>query len=222
MTGDGFAANNNIIKADVHMMFDRKAADSYLGCTGAHCDLCTHSKEVCVQKVKNREMFVIDRDVQTMHQIFDDLEVDGVIQRSAGDYEVQQGQIDKLIPLHDVKSTQVLHGLLWSFDHFMKAAVHVKADVFHWSEMKGSCNKLFIDNSKVELKELFMSSGINQILQVRKDRQRLAILHISSFIKNIILLSANFLMNGRANFRKWGATSVSHSTRNFIQVKSQC
>ena len=165
MTDDGFAVNNKTLKADMHMMFDRKAADSYLGCTGAYCDLCTHSKEVCVQKVKHRETFVIDRDVQTMHQIFDDLEVDGVIQRSTGDYAVRQGQIHKPIPLHNVQSTQVLHGLLRSFDHFMKALVHVKAGVFHWSEVKGSYNKLFIDNSKDELRK-----SLEETLHVKWDQ----------------------------------------------------
>ena len=88
-----------------------------------------------------------------MNQIFEELVVDGEIQRKKGDYDVRQGQIHKPIPIHDVKSTQVLNGLLRSFDHFMKALVHIKAGVFDWSEVEGGYNKLFIDRSKEELRE---------------------------------------------------------------------
>ena len=100
-----------------------------------------------------------------MHEIFDVLEVDGVIQRRGGDYAVRQGQIHKPIPLHNVQSTQVLHRLLRSVDHFMKAVVHVKAGVFNWSEVKGSYNKLFIDTSKDELR-----ASIKETLHVKWDQ----------------------------------------------------
>ena len=88
-----------------------------------------------------------------MKRIFDELEVDGEILRKKGDYDIRQGQIHKPIPAHEVKSTQVLHGLLRSFDHFMKALVHVKAGVLNWSEVPGSYNKLFVDQSKEALRK---------------------------------------------------------------------
>ena len=72
-----------------------------------------------------------------MHQIFADLaDEDGEITKHNNDYQTRQGQIHKPIPNHEVKSTQVLYGLLRLFDHFMK--VHVKAGSKHWSEIPGS------------------------------------------------------------------------------------
>ena len=155
MTDDGFPVNgtDKTVKVDIRTIFDRKAAKTYLGCTGAYCDLCTYPKDECVEKVKNREGFTINRDVQSMSRIFDELvQEDGKIAREKGDYNIRQGQIHKPIPIHDVTSPQVLHGLLRSFDHFMKALVHVKAGVFNWSELKGSYNKLFVDRSKDALR----------------------------------------------------------------------
>ena len=74
MVEDGFPVKDKTVLVDVHTMFDRKAADLYLGCTGAYWDLCTLSKEDCVEHIKRKELFSIDRDVQTMHNIFDDLD----------------------------------------------------------------------------------------------------------------------------------------------------
>ena len=48
------------------------------------------------------------------------------------DYNIRQGVTNKPIATNSVKSSQVLHALLRSFDHFMKTAVHVKAEVFDW------------------------------------------------------------------------------------------
>jgi hypothetical protein len=147
-------------------MMDRKAADMYLGCTGAYCDLCTKSKDECMQQIKNRESFTIDRNVETMHRIFDELvDEDGDITKYVDDYDTRQGQIHKPIPTHQVLSTQVLHGLLRSFDHFMKTVVHVKAGVENWSEIPGSYNKLFIDSSKSDLR-----SSLKESLGVKWDQ----------------------------------------------------
>ena len=161
MDNDGFhvAGTDKTITVDIHTMFDHKAADAYLVCTGAYCDLCALSKEECTEKVKNREAFTINRNVDTMTKIFDDLVTDDgeTIERRTGDYGIRQGQIHKPIPVHDVKSAQVLHGLLRSFDHFMKGLVHVKAGVFNWSERKGSY-KLFVDRSKDALRTTLANS----------------------------------------------------------------
>lgn len=62
MKANGFSAReHSVMVDDVHTMMDRKASDLYLGCTGAYCDLCIKSKEQCMQQIKNRECFVIDR-----------------------------------------------------------------------------------------------------------------------------------------------------------------
>ena len=160
MTKDGFSVGGEkVMVNDVHTMFDRKAANIYLGCTGAYCDLCTKSKEDCLRHIKEGQLFSIDRDVQTMHSIFDDLvDEDGEIIKHPHDYDTRQGQTHKPIPNHNVKSTQVLHGLLRSFDHFMKAVVHVRAGVYNWSEVKGSYGKLFVDKSKDALRSALANS----------------------------------------------------------------
>ena len=38
-------------------MYDRKASDSFMGLTGAYCDLCTYSKSECVNRVVTRDFF---------------------------------------------------------------------------------------------------------------------------------------------------------------------
>lgn len=101
-----------------------------------------------------------------MHRIFDELvDEDGDITKYLNDYSTRQGQIHKPIPTHEIRSTQVLHGLLRSFDHYMKTVVHVKAGVLNWSEIPGSYNKLFIDNSKNDLR-----SSLKESLHVKWDQ----------------------------------------------------
>ena len=98
-----------------------------------------------------QETFHIDGNVDTMHQIFcnEDLaDEDGEITKCAHNYDTQKGQIHRPIPDHEIKSTQVLHGLLGSFDHFMKAVVHVMAVSTDPSEIPGSNNEMFCANSK--------------------------------------------------------------------------
>ena len=126
-------------------MYDRKASDTYLGCTGAYCDLCIHPKSDCVEKVKSSEFCTINGDLKTMNAIFDSLSEDGEIIRKRNDYSTRQGQIDKPVPMHDsaVTTMQVLHGMLRSFDHLMKMVVHVSAGVFCWSEDKSSRYHVF-------------------------------------------------------------------------------
>ena len=151
---DGFNVNGKVVKVEVHNMYDRKASDTYLGCTGAYCDLCIHSKSDCIERVKSAQFFMINRDLETMNSIFDTLVTeDGEISKRKDDYSTRQGQIDKPIPEHDnaVTTMQVLHGLLRSFDHLMKMVVHVVAGVFSWSEDKASRSHVFLKKRKERL-----------------------------------------------------------------------
>ena len=68
------------------------------------------------------------------------------------DYSVRQGVTNKPIATNQAFSVQVFHALLRSFDHFMKAVVHVKAGVFDWSEAP-SHNSRFLANTKKDLQE---------------------------------------------------------------------
>ena len=70
---DGFNVNGKVVKVEVHNMYDKKASDTYLGCTGAYCDLCIHSKSDCIERVKSAQFFMINRDLEIMNSIFDTL-----------------------------------------------------------------------------------------------------------------------------------------------------
>ena len=98
MMESGFVVGETKLKTELHNMYDRKASDMYLGCTGAYCDLCTHSKLECVERVVSHDFFTINRELETMIGIFDSLEEDGKIVRRKGDYVERQGQIDRPIP----------------------------------------------------------------------------------------------------------------------------
>ena len=149
-----------------HMM-DMKAAHLYLGLGGAYCDLCDIPRAACHDPERVQEGFEITRNVADLHTLFDDLvQEDGTIYKSRNDYEERAGQTTKPIPTIDneVKSVQVLHALLRSFDHFMKIAVHLRAGVFEWSESPTSINKQFLVNAKKEIQ-----SHIDNILGERWD-----------------------------------------------------
>jgi len=55
------------------------------------------------------------------------------------------------IPTNEVTSIQVLHTLLRSFDHCMKIVLHLKADVFYWSESPTSIKRHFLVNARKEI-----------------------------------------------------------------------
>ena len=161
----GFKLFDKVVKVDIQSyMMDRKAADLYLGVGGAYCDLCSVSKQQCLDVDVIKAGFTIDRDVETLHKVFEDLQQeDGSVLKKKGDYDVRQGVTNRPIasPSQTVHSVQILHGLLRSFDMFMKTAIHVKAGVFDWSEAPSSRNKQFLDAAKLEVQgNIFSATGI--------------------------------------------------------------
>ena len=158
----GFDIEGKNIKTEIQSyLFDRKAADLYLGLGGAYCDLCTFSKDQCIDVDLITAGFNINREIETLHEIFTDLEQeDGTVLKRRNDYDVRQGVTHKPIATNSVKSSQVLHALLRTFDHFMKIAVHLKAEVFDWSESPLSMNKQFLDDAKSLMKaKIFDKTG---------------------------------------------------------------
>ena len=118
----------------------------------SNCDLCSLSKEDCLSVEKIEAGFFIDRTVETLYNIFEDLEQDdGTVLRQQKDYDVRGGVMAKPIPskIHDVRSVQVLHALLRTFDHFMETAIHVKAGVFKCGESKTSVYNQFLKIAKI-------------------------------------------------------------------------
>ena len=110
---------------------DMKAAHLYLSLGGCYCYLCTFSKDQCAVPEFVRTGFEITREVTDLHTIFNDLaDEDGNVVKKRNDYDIRQGLTNKPIPTNPVYSLQVLHSLLRGFDHFMKLAVHLRAEVF--------------------------------------------------------------------------------------------
>ena len=137
------------LKIASHML-DGKAAKIYNGLGGAYCDLCQ------LPKVDSNDLeiieagFSIDRTKSDIDNFFDDpdnIDEDGNIVKRVNDYLIRLGITQKPIAEHMVLSTQVLHTLLRTFDHFMEVVVHMKAAVFSWSA--SSWQKTFLKNAKV-------------------------------------------------------------------------
>ena len=161
---DGFdvlkAGQNYHVDVEIQSyMMDMKAAHLYLGTGGAYCDLCSLSKEQSLDLNQIDAGFFIDRSIESVLNIFEDLvQDDGTVLKQRNDYDRRSGVTTKPIPSksHDVKSTQVLHALLRTFDHYMKCAVHVKAAVFTWTETTGSYNSQFLKNAKFEIQKVIV------------------------------------------------------------------
>ena len=98
---------------------------------------------------------MIEKSVQTMHQIFDNFEVDGEIFKVIGDYEQRQGQCFQPIPNHEQELTshQILHGLLRPVDNFMEAITNVYAGLYSWSKPKGGYNITIFNQYKGRLRQ---------------------------------------------------------------------
>ena len=103
--------------------------------------------------------FLIDRDVNKMNQIFEDLfdEDLGLIEKRPNNYSVRCGQTNQPIPDHPVRPIQVLHCLLRCFDHFMKICLHMIAGILRWSESKFDVSCQFLEAAKKQLQELILT-----------------------------------------------------------------
>ena len=126
---------------------------------GAYCDLCTCSKEQCLDVERIEGGFNINRSVEDLLHLFDDhlgLE-DGSVMKSKGDYEIRAGQTVRAIPTNETQFVQVLHALLRSFDVVMKVIVHILAGVYDWSKSKASHNSRFLVAAKEELQQEILS-----------------------------------------------------------------
>ena len=141
-------------------MWDRKAADLLMGSGGAYCDVCTHSKEDCLDVELIKAGIPINRTVQSCNDIFERLQDDdGCIFRQKGDYSERQGQTSKPILKEEILSVQVLHSLLRCFDHFMKIVTYVKAGVYNWAAFNRH-DKEYIKVAKLNLQDKIKEMGL--------------------------------------------------------------
>ena len=94
--------------------------------------------------------FRITRDISEVIDFFadeDNTDEDDQVKKKKDDYETRAGITQKPIADQQVLSTQVLHTLLRTFDHFMEVVVHTMAGVFTWSA--SSWESHFLDKAKV-------------------------------------------------------------------------
>ena len=159
MKADGFTAvvGEKLVSVKVNVashMMDMKAANLYLGLGGAYCDLCDHSRADCHDPQVVRAGFEITRTVEDLHSLFEKVaNDDGVVVKHRNDYDTRKGLTNKPIPNHEVISVQVLHALLRTFDHYMKIAVHLKAEVFEWTESDTNRYHQFLVAAKKEIQQ---------------------------------------------------------------------
>ena len=138
----------------ISYMLDGKAAKLYTGLGGAYCDLCSFSKEECINRDQITQGFNITRDINDIINYFNDnVDEDGNVITAKGDYKQRGGVTTGPIATNQVISTQILHSMLRTFDHFMKVVVHIKAGVFSWSK-SNSTDKLFLQTAKKQLQDV--------------------------------------------------------------------
>ncbi len=75
MKETGIQLAENLVCKDcvVTNCMDGKALNLFLGIGGAYCDLCSVSRSSCHSLAVVEAGYLIDRDVNTMHEIFKDL-----------------------------------------------------------------------------------------------------------------------------------------------------
>ena len=88
----------------ISLMMDMKAANLYLGLGGAYCDLCTCSKEQCLDPERIEVGWTINREIEDLFNLFNELEQeDGSILKRKGDYDIRASLTTKPIPTNQNK-----------------------------------------------------------------------------------------------------------------------
>lgn len=162
MKDAGIQLTENLV-CQVHVVahyMDRKASNLLLVKGGAYCDLCSVSRSGCHCIAVVESGFLITRDINSMHAIFDDLydpDVD-TIKKMPNVYDVQAGQTHKPIPEVEVRPVQVLHALLRCFEHWIKVIYHLIAGIKRWTESKYDKGYQFIELAKHQLQHKIQSA----------------------------------------------------------------
>ena len=95
---------------------------------------------------------LIYRTIESMHQILDNLcQEDGTVLKRANNYEQRAGQTAMPIAELDIRSIQILYGLLRSFDNYTKIIIHVAAGILYWTESRSDRSARFLDMEKKKL-----------------------------------------------------------------------
>ena len=102
-------------------MNDGKMQKLLLGRGGAFCVLCFYSEDDACLAEQIVEGFEIgDVDIDSLKALYEDLEVDGVVQSCRGDYDFRHGLTQNPITSFSVKTFPILHALLRGLDYCLK------------------------------------------------------------------------------------------------------
>ena len=115
-------------------MNDGKMQKLLLGRGGAFCVFCSYSACLAEQIVEGFE--IGDVDINSLKALYEDLEVDGVVQSYRGDYNFRHGLTQNPITSFSVKTFPILHALLRGLDYCLKLVYKLNAKVNVWKENK--------------------------------------------------------------------------------------
>ena len=73
-------------------MVNLTGAHLYLRVGGAYCDLCSGSKEECMIRENTNKVFIINRNVQSLHDIFNGLVQEDGRKKVSSDYQILRGE----------------------------------------------------------------------------------------------------------------------------------
>ena len=83
------------------------------------------------------ERFEIGKvDIDSLKALYEDLEVDGVVQSCRGDYDSRHGLSQNSITSFSVKTFPILHALLCGLDYCLMLVYKLNAEVNVWKENK--------------------------------------------------------------------------------------
>ena len=104
MESDGITVKkgDDSYKVKVKIMSYMLDMNLYLGLGRAYCDLCTCSKQHCLDPERIEVGFIINREVEDLINLFNELEQeDGKILKRKGDYDIRAGLTTKPIPTNE-------------------------------------------------------------------------------------------------------------------------
>ena len=137
-------------------MFDGNMHAALQGTGGAFCQLCRNSKETCHSLEHAESGFLVDRDIQDMHNIFSMLTNDGEVPlvKSGGDYDTRAGVTTEPITTRDLNTgISVTHAWLSCAKWFLNILYHLAANDRTWgfgNKADARYKRLMIGKTKVQ------------------------------------------------------------------------
>lgn len=134
-------------------MMDEKTANSYLGLHGSYCGLCSFSKQHFHYPEIVEEVFYIDRSIESINAIFEELSNEQATVARSRDYDSRTGVTQCSISSISIISFQILHGILRTLDFVINLDYHPQAEVLDWRKGASIIYLHFLKNTKSEIEQ---------------------------------------------------------------------